>query len=170
MLERALAALRLRAARRPIVFRYGGGVIMATLRSLAGGSMAALLGTAAVSTARETAAIPDAALISLCAEWVGLFARHTMLCAQQDAIPKLHTAVTHAEWNRLDDTVGDIGARMLALERQIPEVPAVTPAGQRAKAEVLLRLVRHISADHGGPTARSLARDLLGGGSGVTDR
>lgn len=135
---------------------------MATLRSLAGGAMAALLGTAAVSAARETDAVPDAALISLCAEWIDLFGRYTTLCAQQDAMPRPHIAVTHAEWNRMDDTLGDIGARMLALERRIPEVPAVTPAGQRAKAEVLLWLARHISADHGGPMARSLARDLLG--------
>ena len=136
-------------------------------RSLAGGAVAALLGTAAVvGTNSPRAPVvdhdADATVIALCCEYVGLSARHADLCAKQDAMPDHHTIAGHAEWSRLDDLASAISLRLGDLEDEIPELPAVTPAGQRAKAEALLWVVRHISDEHGGPFARSLARDLVG--------
>ena len=58
--------------------------------------------------------------------------------------------------------VVDLAARLGALEDQISEIPASTPAGQKVKAEALLWHMRHVSVHHGGPMARSLARDLVG--------
>lgn len=47
------------------------------------------------------------------------------------------------------------------LEDLIPDKLATTPAGLRAKAEVVLRAMRNTASDCGGPLARPLARDLL---------
>ena len=134
-------------------------------RSLAGGAVAALLGTAgAIGTTppREPIANPDGVLVALCCEYIGLSARHLDLCSKQDALPRPLSPAGEAEWSRLDDVVVDLAARLGTLEDQIPEFPATTPAGQKAKAEALLWHMRHTSVHHGGPMARSLARDLLG--------
>lgn len=72
---------------------------MTTRRSLAGGALAFLGTTAAVSGAPGSpGANPDAALIALCCEYVGLSERHTDLCAKQEALPQPHSAANHAEW------------------------------------------------------------------------
>ena len=73
---------------------------MATRRSIAGGAVAALLGTAtAVCTTPplEPIANPDAALIALCCEYVGLSARHLDLCSRQDALPRPLSPAGEAE-------------------------------------------------------------------------
>ena len=137
----------------------------ASRRSLAGGAVAALLGTAAIvgtNPPRAPIVNPDAAVIALCCEYIGLSTRHAALCAEQDSIPDHLITAEHAEWNRLDDLVVAIGVRLGELENEIAEMPAVTPVGQRAKAEALLWVIRHISDQHGGSFARSLARDLVG--------
>ena len=134
-------------------------------RSFAGGAVAALLGTATVvgtNPPRAPIVDPDATVIALCCEYVGLSARHADLCAKQDAMPDHHTIVEHAEWSRLDDLASALSICLGDLEDEISELPAVTPAGQRAKAEAPLWVMRHISDQHGGPFARSLARDLVG--------
>lgn len=77
-------------------------------------------------------------------------------------MPDHHTIAEHADWTRLDDIVVAISARLGELEDAIAEMSAVTTAGQRAKAEALLWVIRHISDQHGGPFARSFARDLVG--------
>ena len=138
---------------------------VASRRSLAGGAVAALFGTAAVvgtNSPRAPIDNPDATVTALCCEYVGLSKRHAALCAEQDTMPDHLIIAEHAGWNRLDDLVVAIGVRLGELEDEIAEMPAVTPAGQRAKAEALLWVIRHISDQHGGSFARSLARDLVG--------
>ena len=104
----------------------------ASRRSLAGGAVAALLGTSAVvgtNSPRAPIVDPDATVIALCCEYVGLSARHADLCAKQDAMPDHHTIAERAEWSRLDDIVVAISIRLGDLEDEIAEMPAVTPAG-----------------------------------------
>lgn len=131
-------------------------------RALAGSALFGLL--AAAPAIPPLGTDPDAALIALCREYVDHSNRHQSVCAKQDAMPDHHSAAEHAEWMRLDDLAQGHGLRMLELEDEIPELPAITPAGQRAKAAALLELMRHISPKYGSTFTLSLANDLVGRG------
>ena len=51
---------------------------------------------------------PDVALITLCREYIEHGVQHSVLCAKQDAMQGQLTVAQNAEWNRLDDLVGNL--------------------------------------------------------------
>lgn len=69
-------------------------------------------------------------------------------------MPDHHTVAEHAEWSRLDDNAVAISFCAGDLEDELSKLPAVTR--QRAKAEALLWVVRHISDQHGGSSLDSV--------------
>ena len=137
---------------------------VASRRSLAGGAVAALLGTSAVvgtNSPRAPIVDPDATVFALCCEYVGLSARHADLCAKQDAMPDNHTITEHAEWSRLDDLASAISLRLGDLEDEISDLPAVTPAGQRARPRRCFGSCA-ISRTNTAALSPALSRDLVG--------
>lgn len=107
----------------------------------------ALLSTFPVLAAAPAVASPDAALLSLHADWLRTVAEYERLGSQEDA------ASTDAEADHIAGLRDGIGREMDKLEDRISAIPADTMAGVKVKA--------NLWAFHWDPTREKLETSLL---------
>ena len=120
--------------------------------NLAGAALLALGGSAAVAAASQS---PDAELLTCCAEARAIDLRSIACC---DVVEDLRG--DDPRWKAAYDEAGREMPRFHALVARAAELPARTPEGLRAKAELALSYLH--TGDNDPEIALSVARDVLG--------